>query len=308
MRIATFDVGTNTVLASVVERSATPVLISDRALITRLGEGVDEARRLGAAGIQRTLDALASLAARARAEGASSLVGVGTSALRDAQNRDAFVLPAREILDRFEVIDGTREAALTFAGAFFGLRWPSDAVTVVDIGGGSTEIVRGRDRRVERAVSVNVGSVRLFERHLSGIDRPTARGLAAVRADIARLLEGHAILPPLVMLAGTATNVAAVALGRDLARGAAQPHGELVSAAALRAAVAQITAASHEERRAMIGIEPGREDVIVAGALLLERIVERAGVDEVLVSDGGVRLGLALEHLEAADRRSPEPC
>jgi exopolyphosphatase/guanosine-5'-triphosphate,3'-diphosphate pyrophosphatase len=310
LRVATFDVGTNTVLASVVAQSAagTLELVSDRAIITRLGAGVDHTRRLDPRAVTRTLAAIDELARAARADGATRLLGVGTSALRDAIDRDAFVVPARRLLDRFDVIDGRREAALTFAGAFFGLETPQHAVSVVDIGGGSTEIVRGRSGRVESGMSLDVGSVRLYERHLTGIDPPSADALRAVRADIERALGWTTIPLPLVMLAGTATNVAAVALGRDLRGGARQPHGERVSRAAIRDAVARITSASRDARRAMIGIEPGREDVLVAGAQLLEAIMLRASADEILISDGGVRLGLAIEALVAADRRPPEAC
>jgi exopolyphosphatase/guanosine-5'-triphosphate,3'-diphosphate pyrophosphatase len=309
VRIATFDVGTNTVLASVVERSAgADALISDHALIARLGEGVDRRGQLSEAAIRRALDALEKLATEARSRGATYLVGVGTSALRDAQNRDAFVEPARALLDGFDVVDGSREAALTFRGALFGLPFPAGELTVVDIGGGSTEIVRGQRGVAETGTSVDVGSVRLFERHLQGVDRPATEALARVRADIDRALGSIVIRPPLLMLAGTATNVASVALGLDVARGAPVPHGRTLPARALLDAVARITTASADERREMIGIEPGREDVIVAGALLLEAIVLRADATEVLVSDGGVRFGLALEHLDASDRRPPEPC
>ena len=301
-RVAAIDVGTNTVLASIVAREGNDRdarLVWDGARITRLGQGVGASRRLRDDAIARTIEAVSALAAEARARGAERVVGVGTSALRDAENRETFVVAARSVLDGFEVISGEREAELTFRGAFVGLTRPEGAVTVVDIGGGSTEIVRGEGGHVTARVSVDVGSVRLSERHGVRDEAPSPARLAAIRADVARAMEHVPVAPPLVMLAGTATNVAAVARGIDLAGGAPQPHGLRVDAAALGEAVARITAVGRAERARLVGIEPGREDVIVAGALIFEHVLARAAAPEVTISDGGVRLGLALALLDA---------
>jgi exopolyphosphatase/guanosine-5'-triphosphate,3'-diphosphate pyrophosphatase len=297
-RVGAIDVGTNTVLACVVERDGDcDRLLSDEARITRLGEGVGASRHLADAAIARTLAVLSELCARARARGAERVHAVGTSALRDAANRDAFVREARGMVDAFTVIDGAREAELTFRGALFGLREADEAVTVVDIGGGSTEIVRGVRGMVMRACSLDVGSVRLTERHALTEARASDAQLAAMRSEIDAALSAIAVEPPLVMVAGTATNVAAVALARDLAHGEPAPHGEILSSASFRESVRRITASTRAERLRTIGIEPGRHDVIVAGALILERIVDRSGATEVTISDGGVRFGLALELL-----------
>lgn len=290
--------GTNTVLASVVERGPEgPRLVWEDARITRLGGGVDASRMLRDDAIARTLAAMTELTTHARAHGATFVAGVGTSALRDAANRDAFVARARAILDAFDVIDGAREAALTFRGAMFGLPSISGPVTVVDIGGGSTEIVRGEGERVHAAASVDVGSVRLTERHGIGAEAPSAETLVAMRGTIRDAMAHVSIAAPLVLVAGTATNVAAVALGRDLAGGAPVPHGETVPAESLHTAVARVIGAGREARRTMIGIEPGRHDVLVAGALILEHVLSRSGAPEALISDGGVRFGLALSLL-----------
>lgn len=300
MRVAAIDVGTNTVLVSVVERDASDQdarLVWDGARITRLGQGVGASRRLRDDAIARTIDAVEALAAEARARGATRVLGVGTSALRDAENRDAFVSRARTVLDAFDVVSGEREAELTFRGAFVGLARPSGVVTVVDIGGGSTEIVRGEGERVLARRSVDVGSVRLSERHGVHDEAPSAALLEALRADIAAAMAEVEIEAPLVMLAGTATNVAAVACGLDLAGGAPQPHGLRVGAEALRRAIDRITGCSRAERARIVGIEPGREDVIVAGASIFAHVLERSGAAEVTISDGGVRLGLAREAL-----------
>ena len=286
--------GTNTVLACVVEHDASGVrLVSDRSRITRLGAGVDAAGALADDAIERTLAALEELTREARALGAERAVGVGTSALRDARNRDRFLERARAFVDDFQVIDGAHEAELTFRGAFFGLEAPTRAVTVIDIGGGSTEVVRGASE-IESAVSIDVGSVRLTERFGIGEAVPSEAQLAAMRVELARAMRDCAIRGPLAMVAGTATNVAAVALGRDLVAGAHAPHGEVVGAGALREAIERITRASREERRAMIGVQTGRHDVIVAGALIFEHVLDRSGAAEAMISDGGVRFGLAM--------------
>lgn len=291
--------GTNTVLVSVVEasRRGVPRLVWEGSRITRLGAGVDGSGQLRGDALERTASALAELAAEAREHGAETVVGVGTSALRDATNRDAFVARARASLDRFDVIDGEREAELTFRGAFFGLEAPTGPVTVVDVGGGSTEIVRGEGGRALSRASVNVGSVRLTERHALGDEKPTRAQLAAIRTDVERATKGLVIEPPLAMLAGTATNVAAVALYLDLAHGGHPPHGVRVPAPELRTAIDRITSASRRDRAKILGIEPGREDVIVAGALIVEHVLDRSGAGDVLISDGGVRFGLALDEL-----------
>lgn len=291
--------GTNTVLVSVLDASdpGPPRLAWEGSRVTRLGAGVDASGVLRDDAIARTLAALGELAAEARERGAGLVVGVGTSALRDAVNREVFVAEARHRVDRFDVIDGAREAELTFRGAFFGLDVAPGPVTVVDIGGGSTEIVRGEGGRVTSSVSVDVGSVRLTERHRIGAAAPTSAQLAAIRDDVARAMREIPILPPLVMLAGTATNVAAVALGRDLARGAPTPHGEIVATDRLRAAVAGLSRADRAGRARAVGVEAGREDVIVAGASILGYVLDRSGASEVRISDGGVRFGLALSLL-----------
>jgi exopolyphosphatase/guanosine-5'-triphosphate,3'-diphosphate pyrophosphatase len=216
------------------------------------------------------------------------VVAAGTSALRDAANREAFLGPARELLGaEVEVIAGHREAELTFAGAFVGLEPPARSL-VVDIGGGSTEFVWASGRAVEHRVSLDVGSVRLFERFLR-TDPPEPAALAALDD-----LLGEALAPlpspqgrALVLLAGTAASTAM------LVRGAVGPtHGQrvLVDDAAQRAdELARRTAA---ERRSLAGMIAARADVLVAGVRVLVAIARWSGQAHFVVSEGGVRYGL----------------
>jgi exopolyphosphatase/guanosine-5'-triphosphate,3'-diphosphate pyrophosphatase len=224
--------------------------------------------------------------------------------MRDASNAEALVeRAARELGVAIEVIDGAREATLTFRGALAGIDHvdPAGALTVVDIGGGSTEIVRGLRGAIERAVSIDVGAVRLFERHLRS-DPPRREELAALVADIDRALSdaGVDLSTPLIALAGTACTIAAIALHAAGAEGvidAARVHGATIARRELDAIAHALATRTIAERRATPGIAPGREDVIAAGALLLARIAERARAESIVASSGGVRWGLALEML-----------
>ncbi|HEX2673517.1 MAG TPA: Ppx/GppA family phosphatase, partial [Polyangiaceae bacterium] len=192
MRAATIDIGTNSVLLLVADSAGgalRPVL--ERATVTRLGEGVDRNRRLLDTACERTLTCLAEYAAALRELGVTRLDAVGTSAMRDARGGQEFVARAAAILGVApRVIDGNEEARLTFAGALSGLP-QRGKVTVFDIGGGSTEIIVGsssaKERSIREAVSLNIGSVRLFERHLQN-DPPTSRELQNVQRDIALAL------------------------------------------------------------------------------------------------------------------------
>lgn len=301
MRAATIDIGTNTVLLLVADfegGALRPVL--ERAKVTRLGEGVDRNHRLLHAACERTLACLVEYAEEIRKLGATRLDAVGTSALRDASGGQEFVERAAEILGVApRVIDGDEEARLTFAGALSGLPHVGK-VTVFDIGGGSTEIVVGtaspNQRRIEAAVSLNIGSVRLFERHAHG-DPPSAEEMRAVRRDIARAL---ADAPPphadalLVGVAGTITQLAALEL--ELAKyDATRVHGYTLTRGALARLATRLESLELAQRRRLPGMEPARADVLVVGSAIALAVLEWAGAAELVVSDRGVRWGLAEE-------------
>lgn len=307
MRVATIDIGTNSTLLLVAERpdegSGALVPVLEQATITRLGRGVDRTRALDPAAVEATLACLAGYAAEIRRAGATRVDAVGTSAMRDAQGGEAFRLRAAEILgSEPRVISGDEEAELTFAGALAGLAL-AGPVVVFDLGGGSTEIIRGRtdaagDAR-ERAVSLDVGSVRLTERHLRA-DPPRADELAAVRADARAALDGlgagwlgeAASVATVVGVAGTVTTLAAYALGVAL-YDAMCVHGARLDAAMVTRTAAELSRMTLAERRAVPAIDPRRADVIVAGALIVEELLAWAGADGLVVSDRGVRWGLA---------------
>ena len=292
-RIAAIDVGTNTVLCLIAERrDGAFVVLEDMQAIPRLGRGVDGARMLQEASMERAWEALEAFARKAKSLGAE-VIGVGTSALRDAANRDVFVERARRSCDAFHVISGEREAELTFRGACHELAPSDERVCVVDIGGGSTEFVIGSGASIEAKWSLDVGSVRLFERHLKH-DPPTHAECDALMRDVLELLAPlPAALPPILACAGTATTVAGWLLGLPADEHHAL-HGAAFDADTLRDAALRLAMMSTAERAAHAAIEPLRADVLCAGALLLASIAERSE-KPVRISTGGLRVGVALE-------------
>ncbi len=301
MRVATIDIGTNSVLLLIADaRDGRLRGLVERATITRLGEGVDKSGELGAAAKERTLACIEAYAREIAEHGVDAVAAVGTSAMRDARGGDDFRRCVEAALGAApEIISGEREARLTFDGALIGLE-PTGLLAVFDIGGGSTEIIVGaRVGRLagtlSRAVSLDIGSVRLTERHVHS-DPPSAAELASVRRDVRAALRAAPKLEgrPLVGVAGTVTTLAAYCHA-IAPYDPQQVHGALLARDALTEAVAKLASMSLAERRNTPGIEPKRADVIVAGAIIAEEICELAGASRIIVSDRGVRWGLALE-------------
>lgn len=274
--------------------------LGDRAIITGLGRGASPS--LQPEGIAAALAAIESSARWARGLGATEVHLVATSVTRDAPNREALLGPARKHVDSAEAISGAREAALTFAGAGVGqhaaLR--TGEKTVVDAGGGSTEIARGVGAELAGAISLDIGAIRLSERFFAH-DPPTPREVAALVAFVRVELErcSHLLRPPLLLLAGSATNVAACALGLGVDR-LSEVSGRSVDRELFERTVRRIVEVSSAERLTLGGIERGRELPIAAGALILAEVLAATGALEVWIGDGGVRYGLALELLSAA--------
>jgi exopolyphosphatase/guanosine-5'-triphosphate,3'-diphosphate pyrophosphatase len=280
------------------------------ATITRLGQGVDKNRRLSPEACARTLACLSDYAAEIRARGVERLAVVGTSAMRDAQGGEGFIAQARTILGvEPRVIDGQEEARLTFAGALSGLQ-VEGAISVFDIGGGSTEIITGEQRTKLRVIhastSLDIGSVRLLER-LVRHDPPSSEELAEVERTIHSALAFAPRIEPnstLVGVAGTITQLAALEL--DLARyEATLVHGHVMHASAVRALYAKLRGLELEARRSLPGMEAARADVIVVGAAIACAVLDWSAASSLLVSDRGVRWGLA-ESL-ASDERNLTP-
>jgi exopolyphosphatase/guanosine-5'-triphosphate,3'-diphosphate pyrophosphatase len=314
--IATIDVGTNTTLLLVARpRPGRPAadaeVLAEAAEITRLGRGIGGDGRLGAEGIARTLATLERYRAMARQHDAA-IAAIGTEALRRAPNAGAFLAEAAARLGvPVEVIDGEREAALTFraVAASFPDEIAAGRIMVVDIGGGSTEIVVSERGTVGLRCSLPIGSVRLHERHVRH-DPPTSDERHGIDADVEAALdtvrEAFADAAPtdaLVGVAGTVTSLAAMVLGLGT-YDPARVHGSRLSVAALDGQIARLARATQAEREQMAGLDPRRADVILAGALVLRAIARRARVSEVRVSDRGIRWGLYYELVAVAAKPS----
>jgi exopolyphosphatase/guanosine-5'-triphosphate,3'-diphosphate pyrophosphatase len=298
MRVAAIDIGTNTVLLLVAEkRDGHLVAVEEHATITRLGQGVDKTRQLAPEAVERTNACLDRYAEIVERLGVSRTDVVGTSAMRDAGGGDAV---RTHVKNRFGVdartISGDEEARLTFAGALSGLSLPDGRVVVFDIGGGSTEVVDGdrTTRAITFAHSYDVGSVRLTERHVRS-DPPTdaeREAVAHAASDAFASVPATVRGAPVVGIAGTITTLAAVSLGMATYDGA-RVHGHTMPLAELERVVAMLARVPLEERRTIAGLEPKRADVIIAGGLVALAFLRHVGAASVVVSDRGVRWGLA---------------
>lgn len=301
-RVGAIDIGTNSVLLLVAERGEDGVTraVRERATITRLGEGVDRSGEIAPDARERTLACLRGYAEELAELGVTVVGAVGTSAMRDARGGAAFADAAAEVLGvRPRVISGDEEARLTFAGSLSGLACDGP-VAVFDVGGGSTEIVVGEAGIPRSTISLDIGSVRLSERHVRS-DPPSADELAAIRVDVDRALASVEKLPmgvTLVGVAGTVTTLAAFALDLHPYDGA-RVHGATLDVRVIHDASARLAAMTLAGRRRARSIDPKRADVIVAGAALVERVIAWASVGAIVVSDRGVRWGLALDLLRA---------
>lgn len=304
MRTAIIDIGSNTLLLLITEPGADGELraVADLCRFGRLGQGLDASGRLHPDAIARSLDICREFRAVMDAHAVARVAVIATQAVREASNSADFVEPARGLLGAdIAVIAGEREAALAFtaqAKSLPGLAGRRFAVA--DVGGASTEIIVTDGLRVVSAVSVPIGAVRLAERHLRH-DPPTADERAALTADIDARLAALDLPTDLVLVAsaGTATTLAAVEL--ELARyDPARVHGLSLTPARLLELADRLLTASAAERLAMVGLEPQRVDVIPAGAAIFARLVVRLRAPEVIVSDRGIRWGLAYELADAA--------
>ena len=304
MRVAAIDCGTNSLRLLIADVDAAAGTVSDLVRdmeIVRLGEGVDQSRRFSAAALGRTLAACRDYARRIDSLDVEKVRFVATSASRDATNRDEFFDGVRAALGvDVEVVTGNEEAALSFAGATQELLANKEVAPpylVVDIGGGSTEFVLG-STAVDAARSVDVGCVRLAERHLRS-DPATPEEIRAARADIGRALDLVEKVVPLrdattlVGLAGSVTTVAALALGLP-EYDPQRIHHSRITVSSVHEVTDRLLAMTCAQRKALPVMHPGRADVIGAGALVLDIIMRRVDAAEVVVSEHDILDGIAL--------------
>ena len=298
MRVAAIDCGTNSIrlLIADIDGNNFREVVRDMEIV-RLGQGVDETGQFHPDAIARTLAAVDKFAAEIAKRGVEKIRFCATSATRDATNRHLFVDGVRERLGiELEVISGDEEAALSFAGAIKDLDPSNGPFLVVDIGGGSTEFVFGTST-VEAARSVNIGCVRMTERHFAS-DPATAEQIELARTDIqAAIAQAAAVVPitkakTLVAVAGTATTVAAAALDLpEYDRYAI--HLSRISAQQTHDAATMFATSTREQRLALGYMHPGRVDVIAAGSLVLSEIMKATGATEFVASESDILDGMA---------------
>jgi exopolyphosphatase / guanosine-5'-triphosphate,3'-diphosphate pyrophosphatase len=306
--VAAIDQGTNSIRLLVAGR--TPVGgLDERArdmVITRLGAGVDATGRLDPVALARTVDVLARYCRRARALGASRIRVGATSAVRDAANREAFERAVKEHAGTSaEVLSGEREAGLSFLGATWRLRASvaPGPYCILDIGGGSTELVVGA-AAPEASISMQLGTVRLTERHVHS-DPPTLEELRAIEGSVEATLEnvevrGVAVSEArtFIAVAGTATTLQAMSL--DLPRYDPDAiHRTWISVEEVERLLARLARMTNAERASLPFMAPGRGDVIVAGAVVMAVVMRRLGFARALVSETDILDGLAIEMLES---------
>lgn len=306
MRVAVVDVGTNSTRLLVADVEGDAIAELDRrSNVTRLGEGVDATGELGQEPIDRVLATLDEYRSAIDEHGARAVTGVLTSAVRDARNGAQFT---ELVNDRYRLdahtIDGDTEARLTFLGA--SAQRPDGApepVLVVDIGGGSTELVVGAGGQVAFHVSTQAGVVRHSERH-QHTDPPDPDELQALTADVRAVLEAATpsdvthTARAAIAVAGTATSCAAIDLELDPYDPAAV-EGHVLELGKLELLLARLAAMTTSQRRAVTGLHPDRAPTIVAGVIILIEALRRFGLDEVTVSERDILWGAALERAHA---------
>jgi exopolyphosphatase / guanosine-5'-triphosphate,3'-diphosphate pyrophosphatase len=298
-RIAAIDCGTNSIKILIGEA---PDVIVRESRMVRLGQGVDTTGRLSDQALARTFAAIDEFAALIAAHDVTRIRFCATSATRDADNADVFTDGVRERLGVApEVLSGAEEAALVFEGAVGHLPGPiEEPVLVVDIGGGSTELVLGTEQP-DRAVSMDIGSVRLHERHLHA-DPPSPEQISACLTDIDRHLDASPVpiadAHSVIGTSGTIKTLAAAMLELPVYDRDAIDGTEL-GTAETAAYVERLVAMTVAERRAIPSMHPGRADVIAAGGLIWSGVLARSGVPSYCVSEADILYGIASSLVES---------
>jgi len=307
---AAIDIGTNTLRLLVAETVGPDdyTVLHEEQQITRLGEGLRSTGVLQDAPRRRSLTVLRRFAELARSLKAGEIVAVATSAVREARNGQEFVAEVwREAGLALRVIDGEEEARLTLLGVRHGLRLGSRRVLAIDIGGGSTEFVLARGEVIEGIVSTGLGVVKLTEQYLVS-DPPTVderrrlEEFVGTRIDRLRRELPGLEAAQLVGTAGTVTTLAAVDLAL-VTYDRQKVRGHCLSLARVRELLDRLAALALRERRQVPGLEPGRADIILAGAAILAVSMERLGYDELRVSDEGLREGILIDLLRKQSLR-----
>ena len=299
VRFAVIDVGTNSVKLHVGERRAGGAwqTVVDRAEVTRLGEGLQDTGALQPEPLRRTADAIVGMVEESRREGAAEIAAVGTAGMRRAENSAELIAAVRDRCGvGIEVISGEEEARLAYLAATSALQVGQDSLVVFDTGGGSTEFTFGRAGKVEERFSLDVGAARYTERFgLDGVvsDGDLAEALQAIAADLGQL-DGRQRPAALVGMGGALTNLAAVR-HRLESYDSEVVQGTVLDRPEVDRQIDLYRGRSAEQRREIVGLQPARAEVILAGACIVRTVLEKLQCDELTVSDRGLRHGLLVE-------------
>jgi exopolyphosphatase/guanosine-5'-triphosphate,3'-diphosphate pyrophosphatase len=298
-RYAVIDVGTNSVKFHIGERAADGSWrgYSDRAEVTGLGEGVSETKRIGEPALERTIAAIAGMVSEAKDSGARAITAVGTAVFRIAENATDVIDTIRERTGvRIEILPGEEEARLAYVATVAALGPSVGEVVVFDTGGGSSQFTFGHGPRVDERFSVDVGAARLTDRF--GLDGAVSEDVvrearAAVSADLGRL-DGRPSPDAVVGMGGAVTNLTAVSLG--LAKyDPDKVQGAVLTSAEIDRQIELYRTRDSVDRRSIVGLQPNRGAVILAGACIVRTILDKLGKDQLTVSDRGLRHGLVVE-------------
>ncbi|QXW28125.1 hypothetical protein KXJ75_15080 [Aeromonas sanarellii] len=298
-RYAVIDAGTNSIKFHVGERSIDGKwrTVVDRAEMTRLGEGLSQGGRIIEAAIERTIAAIASMVGEANQHGVRAIAAVGTAGLRIASNGGDVVdaIRARTGI-HIEVISGEEESRMAYLAAKAGLGLNRGSLVVFDTGGGSSQFTFGHDAVVDTRFSVNVGAVSYTERF--GLDRAVSpevlrEVMAAISADLSRL-DGHLVPDALAGMGGAVTNITAV-MHRLATYDPVVVQGSIIDRGELDRQIELYRSRDADARRAIVGLQPKRAEVILAGACVVRTIMEKLGKDSFTVSDRGLRHGVLAE-------------
>ena len=299
LRYAVIDVGTNSVKFNISERrdDGTWRTLVDRAEITRLGEGLDKTGEISSDAMERTVTAIAAMAAEAKANGVAAIAAVGTMGMRTARNSQQFIDAVEQRCGiRIEIIPGEEEGRLAYLAVKSGLGLVEGSLAVFDTGGGSTQFTFGRGSVVAERFSLNVGAVRYTEQFsLGGVvsTEQLSAALAAIAADLSRL-DNELSPDVLVGMGGAITNIAAVK--HQLAQyNPTIIQGSVLERAEIERQIELYRTKSLDDRRTIVGLQPKRADVILAGACIVKTVMDKLKKDTLSVSDRGLRHGLLID-------------
>ena len=298
-RYAVIDVGTNSVKFNISERRADKIwqTLVDRAEITRLGEGLEKTGEISPAAMERTVSAIAGMVSQAREAGVGAMAAVGTMGMRTARNSQQFIDMVEQSCGvRIETIPGTEEGRLAYLAVKAGLGLTEGALAIFDTGGGSTQFTFGRGSKVDEQFSLNVGAVRFTEKYGLGgaISQEQVKAAQDAIASEFTRIERRPLPDALVGMGGAITNIAAVK--HQMAKYDPDViQGSTIERSEVERQIEMYRSKSLEERRAIVGLQPKRADVILAGACIVKVVMDKLGKDRLSVSDRGLRHGLLID-------------